>query len=145
MSKMGSHDPFGHLQHKLWPREKPRVKLASQEMTWFPCMQVACNMPLESSRLGLQLRFIPHPDWRSTQEVIVMQGQFPCVQVACDTPLESSQWGLQLRFIPHPDRRSAQEVIVPQSYGTSNLGNFGTPIWESWDKKPFECHSHGEV
>ncbi len=21
MSKMGSHDPFGHLKHKLWPKE----------------------------------------------------------------------------------------------------------------------------
>jgi hypothetical protein len=26
MSKMGSHDPFGFLKHKLWPKEKPRVK-----------------------------------------------------------------------------------------------------------------------
>jgi hypothetical protein len=23
MSKMGSHDPFGHLKHKLWPKERP--------------------------------------------------------------------------------------------------------------------------
>jgi hypothetical protein len=22
MPKMGSHDPFGHLQHKLWPKER---------------------------------------------------------------------------------------------------------------------------
>ncbi len=22
MSKMGSHDPFGHLKHKLWPNER---------------------------------------------------------------------------------------------------------------------------
>jgi hypothetical protein len=28
MFKMGSHDPFGHLKHKLWPKERPRVKLA---------------------------------------------------------------------------------------------------------------------
>jgi hypothetical protein len=28
MSKMGSHDPFGHLKHKLWPKERPGVKLA---------------------------------------------------------------------------------------------------------------------
>jgi hypothetical protein len=28
MSKMGSHDPFGHLKHKLWPNEGPKVKLA---------------------------------------------------------------------------------------------------------------------
>ncbi len=25
MSKMGSHDPFGHLKHKLWPKERSGV------------------------------------------------------------------------------------------------------------------------
>jgi hypothetical protein len=28
MSKMGSHDPFGHLKHKLWPKEGPGIELA---------------------------------------------------------------------------------------------------------------------
>jgi hypothetical protein len=32
MSKMGSHDPFGHQKHKLWPKEGPKVKLA----IWLP-------------------------------------------------------------------------------------------------------------
>ncbi len=27
MSKMGSNDPFGHLKHKLWPKEGSGVKL----------------------------------------------------------------------------------------------------------------------
>jgi len=27
MCKMGSHDPFGRSEHKLWPKEGPRVKL----------------------------------------------------------------------------------------------------------------------
>jgi len=42
MSKMGSHCSFGHLKHKLWPKERPRVKLLvwlltrkSRESTWF--------------------------------------------------------------------------------------------------------------
>jgi hypothetical protein len=26
MFKMGSHDPFGNLKHKLWPKEGPEVK-----------------------------------------------------------------------------------------------------------------------
>jgi hypothetical protein len=80
MFKMGSHDPFGHLQHKLWPKERSGVKLAvwlstmrSRESNHFPCVQVACDMPLESSRQGLQLRFRPRPDRRFTQEVIVPQ------------------------------------------------------------------------
>jgi len=25
--KMGSHDPFGHLKHNLWPKERSGVKL----------------------------------------------------------------------------------------------------------------------
>jgi hypothetical protein len=32
MSKMASHEPFGHLQHKLWSKEGPGVKLA----IWLP-------------------------------------------------------------------------------------------------------------
>jgi len=32
MSKIASHEPFGHLQHKLWQKERPRVKL----VIWFP-------------------------------------------------------------------------------------------------------------
>jgi len=50
MSKMGSHDPFGHLKHKLWPKKRSGIELAiwllttkSQESTRFPCVQVACR------------------------------------------------------------------------------------------------------
>jgi hypothetical protein len=28
MSKMGLHNPFGHLKHKLWPKERSIIKLA---------------------------------------------------------------------------------------------------------------------
>jgi hypothetical protein len=28
MSKLASHAPFGHLEHKLWSKEGPGVKLA---------------------------------------------------------------------------------------------------------------------
>jgi hypothetical protein len=28
MSKMGSHDPFEHLKHKLWSKEMSGIKLA---------------------------------------------------------------------------------------------------------------------
>jgi hypothetical protein len=47
---MASHDPFGHLQHKLWQKEGSRVKLAvwlpttkSQESTWPRCVQVSAT------------------------------------------------------------------------------------------------------
>ncbi len=53
---MGSHCPFGHLKHKLWPKERSGVKLAvwlpttkSQELTRFPCVQAMCDIPLEKA------------------------------------------------------------------------------------------------
>jgi hypothetical protein len=47
MSKMSSHDPFRHLKHKLWPKERSGVKLA----VWLPTTKshenqhnlLACN------------------------------------------------------------------------------------------------------
>jgi hypothetical protein len=51
MSKIGSHDPFGFLKHKLWPTERSRVKLAvwlmstkNQKSPWFPRVQAACHI-----------------------------------------------------------------------------------------------------
>jgi hypothetical protein len=32
---MGSHDPFAHLKHKLWPKEKSGVKLAIRKSCQF--------------------------------------------------------------------------------------------------------------
>jgi len=28
MFEMGWHDPFGYLKHKLWPKERPGIKLS---------------------------------------------------------------------------------------------------------------------
>jgi hypothetical protein len=77
MSKMGSHDSIGHLKHKLWPKEGPRVKLTiwlpitkSQESTILPCVQVACHIFLESSRQELKLCFRPHCNCRFAHKVM---------------------------------------------------------------------------
>jgi len=40
MSKLASHDPFGHLQHKLWQKEGLGVKLS----VWLPTLKVG-NRP----------------------------------------------------------------------------------------------------
>jgi hypothetical protein len=82
MSKMTLHEPFGHLQHKLWAKEGLGVKLA----IWLPttkswkstqpwCAQVECDTPLESSWGELQVFFRPHPNQRS--ELGVMNSQSP--------------------------------------------------------------------
>jgi hypothetical protein len=80
MSKMGLHDPFGHLKHKLWPKEGLGVNLTiwlpttkSQESTWFPCVKVTCNMPLESSWQGIQIWSKPHFNQRSAHKVTRLQ------------------------------------------------------------------------
>jgi hypothetical protein len=80
MSKIGSHDPFEHLQHKLWQKERPWVKLAvwlpttkCQKSTQLPCVQVACNTPLERSWRELQLCVKLRPDQRSKHNVIAPQ------------------------------------------------------------------------
>ncbi len=77
MFKMGLHDPFGHLTHKLWPKERPRVKLAiwlptikSRQSTWFPCFQVVCNIPLVRSWRGLKLCFKLHLNPRFAHKVM---------------------------------------------------------------------------
>jgi hypothetical protein len=33
MSKMGLHDPFGFLKHKLWPKERLGVRLTISLLT----------------------------------------------------------------------------------------------------------------
>jgi hypothetical protein len=50
--------------------------------------------------------------------------------------LESSQKELQDWFRPRPNRSSGREVMMAQSLGSPNRDNFGTPLWESRDKKP---------
>jgi hypothetical protein len=80
MSKMASHEPFGHLQHKLWSKEGPGVKLAiwlpttkSRESTRFRWVQVKWDTSLKSSQRELQLWFKPCPDPSSEQEVMSVQ------------------------------------------------------------------------
>jgi hypothetical protein len=82
MSKMGSHHPFGHLKHKLWPKERPRVKLAiwllttkSRDSTRFLCVQATYDISLERSQQRLQLCIRPHCNQRSAQEVMRPQSR----------------------------------------------------------------------
>jgi len=80
MFKMGSHDLFWYLKHKLWPKEGLGVKLSiwfpttkNREFPWFTCMKVACHILLERYRWGLQLCFKHHLNQRSAQKVMGLQ------------------------------------------------------------------------
>jgi hypothetical protein len=98
MSKMGLHHPFGHLKHKLWPKERSGVELAmwlpttkSQESTQFPYVQETCDMSLKSFRQGLQLYFKPHLNPRFACKVM---GPQSCKSPSCgnfETPTWESQ------------------------------------------------------
>jgi hypothetical protein len=109
MSKMSSHGPFGHLQHKLCAKEGPGVKLAIWLLTT--------------------------KSWESTRP--------QCVQGECDISLESPQGELQVCLKPRPNQRFEQRVMTSWSPGSPNWDNFGTPPWESRDKKPFGCGCGG--
>jgi len=82
MYKMGSHNPFGYLKHKLWPKEGSGVKVPlwlpttkSRESPWFIYVQVACHISLEISWQGLQFWFISHLDRRFEKEVMGLQNR----------------------------------------------------------------------
>jgi hypothetical protein len=82
-------------------------------------------------------------NWQSTKSWESTQSR--CVQVDCDTLLESSWGELQVCFRPHPNRRSELRVMSSQSPKSPNWDNFGTPPWESQDKKPFRCRCCGQT
>jgi hypothetical protein len=111
MSKMALHEPFGHLQPKLWAKEGPGIKLA----VW---------LPTTKSRESTSF-------WHTLTK--------------CDMTLES-YWGeLQLWFRPHPDQRLGRGATKSQSPRTPTRDSFGTPPWESREKKSFGCSLGGEV
>jgi len=98
MSKMASHEPFGHLQCKLWSKERPGVKLAvwlpttkSRESTRFRCVQVNCNTSLQSFRGELQLWFRPCPDPNLGRGVMSVQSPGSPNRDSFGTPLWESQ------------------------------------------------------
>jgi hypothetical protein len=62
-----------------------------------------------------------------------------------DIALESSQWELKLWYRPCPDPSWGQGAMSIQSPRTPTWDNFGTPLWESWEKKPFACSLRGET
>ncbi len=80
MSKMGSHDPFGHLQHKLWQKETMGVKIDSltpdhKKLGIDRTFMRAGGMQhvIGHFRRKLQLCFRPHLDRRSEYEIIAPQ------------------------------------------------------------------------
>jgi hypothetical protein len=82
--------------------------------------------PKEGPRVKMAVWLLTIKSWESPQ--------FPCMQVACKILLESCWWGIQLCFRPHLNQRSTRKVMCPQSCGSPNFGNFGTPTWSPGTK-----------
>jgi hypothetical protein len=57
----------------------------------------------------------------------------------CDMALKSSRGELQLWFRPCPNLSLGRGAMTVQSPRTPTRDSFGTPTWESWEKKPFGC------
>ncbi len=92
MFKMGSHDPFGYLQHKLWQKERLGVKTGNLTpdhkksrigSTSVCASGVQHDVGKLSTRAATLLQ--PHPDWRSKHKIITQQsckssnlGRFGC-------------------------------------------------------------------
>jgi hypothetical protein len=89
---------FGHLKHKLWLKEGPRVKLTvwlsttkSRKSTRSWCVQVECNTPLKNSQRELQVFFRPHPNRRLEREVMNAQNPGSPNRDSFGTPLWESR------------------------------------------------------
>jgi hypothetical protein len=133
MSKMALHEPFGHLQHNLWSKERLGVKLTiwlpttkSHESTWFRCVQVKCDTPLESSQGELQVWLRPHPDPSSGREVMNAQNPGSPNRDNFKTPLweswEKKAIWMQVR------QRATKNTIWGKVVASPESG----PWWVKW-------------
>jgi len=75
---MGSHDPFKHLKHKLWPKERSGVKLP----IWFPTIKIQ-----ESPQL-LTCRWCATYHWKALEEDYNFAWNFISIRV-----LHTKLWG----------------------------------------------------
>jgi hypothetical protein len=98
MSKMASHESFGHLQLKLWAKEGPGVKLPvwlpttkSRESTSSQRLQKDFNGVLERSRGELQLWFRPHFDRRLEPRDMSVQSPGSSTRDSFETPPSESR------------------------------------------------------
>jgi hypothetical protein len=89
----------------------------------------------EGSRVKQAIWFPTTKSWESTSS--------RRLQMKCDGALESSWGELRLWFRPHSNRRLEPGVVSVQSPGSATRDSFGTPTWESREKEPFGCGSHG--
>jgi hypothetical protein len=133
MSKMASHEPFGHLHPKLWAKEGPGVKLAvwllttkSRESTRSRCELGECDIALKSSQQELQYWFRPCPNRRLWWEVMAVQSPESPNRDSFGTPLwesrEKEPFGCSLRGVMQNILYEGRWWLPPES----------GPWWVKW-------------
>jgi hypothetical protein len=109
---MASREPFGHLQPKLWVKERSGIKLPiwlpttkSQESTWFRRLHEEYYMVLEIFQRELQDCFRLHPNQRFKQEVMDVQSPRSPNRDSFGTPLwesrEKEPFGCRFHGVMH--------------------------------------------
>jgi hypothetical protein len=151
LSKWELGSPLGLLkvQHSIAKVKTPRIGafFISLEIYWSVDVQNGLAWPIWTSetqvmakrKVGSQTGNLTPDHGKSRIDPIPLRASVVWHEVG------KPRQGLQLWFRPRPNQRSAPKVIVLQSCGTPSLGDFGTPVWESRDKKPFGCHSRGVI
>jgi hypothetical protein len=148
---MALHEPFGHLQHKLWFKKGSEVKLAislpttkSRESTWSRYVQVKCDTLLESSQGELQICFRSRPNWRLEQEVMNAQSLGSLNQDSFRTPLWESQEKVSFGCKCSGE---AQRILyggrwwLPLSLGRDESSESVLPVAYPSTKSDFKCDS----
>jgi hypothetical protein len=123
---MSSHDPFGYLKHKLWPKERSWVKLLiwlltikNRESLWFPYFQMACHISLKSYWRELQLFFRPHFNQRFAHKVMGLQ--------SCGSPV--TKWHLGAGpMAKHKEYYKVEGGGFPQVWAVMNLMSLCLPM-----------------
>jgi hypothetical protein len=146
---MGSHCSFGHLKHKLWPKERPGVELAvwlpttkSRESTRFTWLQTKCHILLESSWRELQLCFRPRRNPRSARKVMRLQSRRSPGWRSFGTPMRESRESRNKKAISMWAPWRGAEYTIGSKVVTYSRG---PGRGESCVKVPMACPQHPRV
>jgi len=100
----------------------------SQESTRPRCVKMECDTPLESSQLGLQVCFIPHPNPRSEQKVMNSQNPGSPNRNSFGTPPWSLGVPRQIAIRMWVPRSNAKNTIWGKVVASPESG----PWWVLW-------------
>jgi hypothetical protein len=102
----------------------------SRESPQFPCVQMACHIPLESSQRGLQLCFRFHFNQRSAHKIM---GPQSCQSLSCGN--SGTKWHLGASLVAkHRIYFKGEGGGFPQVWAMVSLVNLCLPVVRSCTK-----------